>query len=162
MESQRLANPMTWWKWFKFSGLCKESVTQGKQNNHLSWSYYLSFMFLLYPGENASKQGRKVHAVYIFLIIVYRKKGGLVASQYTVAEGKLDANVDTITNEVHMLSVQETWWIYLAFNFKWLLQTTITYTCNVNRDMLKTNMKAGTNLMQNGCQSKRHNRTYLA
>lgn len=102
-------------------------------------------MFLLYPGENASKQGRKVHAVYIFLIIVYRKKGGLVASQYTIAEGKLDANVDTITNEGHMLSVQETWWIYLAFNFKWLLQTTITNTCNVNRDMLKTNIIAGTN-----------------
>lgn len=102
-------------------------------------------MFLLYPGENASKQGRKVHAVYIFLIIVYRKKGGLVASQYTIAERKLDANVDTITNEGHMLSVQETWWIYLAFNFKWLLQTTITNTCNVNRDMLKTNIKAGTN-----------------
>lgn len=110
-------------------------------------------MFLLYPGENVSKQGRKVHAVYIFLIIVYRKKGGLVASQYTIAEGKLDANVDTITNEGHMLSVQETWWIYLAFNFKWLLQTTITNTCNVNRDMLKTNIKAGTNSMQNGCQS---------
>lgn len=59
-------------------------------------------MFLLYPGENVSKQGRKVHAVYIFLIIVYRKKGGLVASQYTIAEGKLDANVDTITNEGHI------------------------------------------------------------
>lgn len=116
----------------------------------------------LVSGEKCIKARQKSACVYIFLIIVYRKKGGLVASQYTVAEGKLDANVDTITNEVHMLSVQETWWIYLAFNFKWLLQTTITYTCNVNRDMLKTNMKAGTNLMQNGCQSKRHNRTYLA
>lgn len=100
MESQKLANPMSWWKWFKFSGLWKESVTKGKQNNHSVQNHttYLSLLSL-WEKMHQSKVEKCMRHIYFWLSYT-EKKGGLVASQYNIAEGKLDAMLTQLQMKV--------------------------------------------------------------